>query len=419
MLFISFQPSWFEVFAALGKFGTIVGFREHEDSSSVLFTLKNTDKTAELTTIGEIRCGRFNIPIQGPWYDGDHPENIRSISENLAPTDDVSSTTFEDLNDDCLWEIFRRLVIDDLCSIARTSIRFNALAGEMFRFQYGKHKFVFDSSTWPFHRYVVLLRVFGEYIKSINIDNVLFGTAAYDEIALGLIAYHCRNIEHLKCDSLLPICSAIKRYERLQAKHSTGGVSPFSMLKTLKWENCHTLNNVYRSRVCDYGDYSCFGRLRSLKTFACGYDDILVHSILKAMCDGRVQLERLKIRTTMFPGFIGSMSSIKFLKFRHWGIEVTNRPQLISVISANLEEIEHFARNPPTQLQTAKFHIRDFRSFTNQMENNRHLIAAIDKIVKKRAIELHVELRYSTREPRSISDAVLNQCRDWLSIRIH
>lgn len=368
------------MFTTIGRFGTIVDCREH--ATGIQFTLRNTDKTHELKSTNKLNCGGVDISFKELPDIIAHPDSMLRIPDDVPaerrPASDVAPPSILDyLNDDCLSEIFdkRALDVDDLCSVARASDRCNVAAQRAIRSRYRKQLSL--QCTWPFGRYAALLRLSGEQITSIDIGFTGGLTNAYADIALGLIAYHCRNVEHLKCASLMPISLAIARFERRRA-NGIDEPQPFGTLKSLKsidyygptirvipymrlpnltdlnmgmqyvggaetaqffashqhikrlTLNFSRLSAHVKEILCSLSDleelhmsgelnisnsdYSCFGQLKRLKVLTCS--EMIqknVYLILKEIRDGRVQLERLTIAGQTLPVIAGSIGSLKYI----------------------------------------------------------------------------------------------------------
>lgn len=119
----------------------------------------------------------------------------------IAPGHTARVNILEALNEDCLVMIFEQNVFEtfNLCVLARTCARFNVAAKRAFRARYKTHHFNLNATAWPLQECELLLRHFGELIESIEVESIGIKAGAYEDIVLGMVAYHWRNVERLRC----------------------------------------------------------------------------------------------------------------------------------------------------------------------------------------------------------------------------
>lgn len=184
-----------------------------------------------------VKCRSSDIPVQwaqlhaGRWATNYNAATVLPTPpppERLEEAYDTSSSYLLDaLNDDCLREIFECNVLEptDLFEIVRTCNRLNGLVKSAFKIRFGTHCFAFDTNRWPYYRCEMLLRHFGPLITSIRVHE----SKVYEKIVLGMIGYHCRNLQRLECRRLEPISHSIAWYEWRQ-RNELDGPAPFGQL---------------------------------------------------------------------------------------------------------------------------------------------------------------------------------------------
>lgn len=86
--------------------------------------------------------------------------------------EDNENTEFTDLNDDCLYIIFKHLDGDDLLNLPRVSEQFFALAIDIFRLKYSHLQTVINDGFRLPNNSTELLNVAGMQIDSDAIDRV-------------------------------------------------------------------------------------------------------------------------------------------------------------------------------------------------------------------------------------------------------
>lgn len=74
------------------------------------------------------------------------PEQPSTCAANKSQNDAVNATSFTDLNDDCLFEIFKYLSLDDLTQILPTCKQFNKIAQLVFLQKFRQHRIEVNSS---------------------------------------------------------------------------------------------------------------------------------------------------------------------------------------------------------------------------------------------------------------------------------
>lgn len=239
------QVSLYEVYTALRLYGAIIGLA---DEHSFTFELVDTQRTHHLKAMHTFRCAGYDIPVY--WrrpYDAaatiDRPlapppqptEQRPKVPQRQSPMHILNA-----LNDDCLLESFKYVTaIKDFCAIAQTCVRFNDVIRRSFRSRCHKYTLVFRSAEMPLRVCEQFLRNFGEFIGAVRVlDTTL--VSAYEDIVIGLIAYHCRAIQRLSCRRLQPISLAIRRYFTFHNRSDVPmadvlAAAPFGQLRVLDY----------------------------------------------------------------------------------------------------------------------------------------------------------------------------------------
>lgn len=490
---------WYEVYIALRQYGPVLSIAGKCCSR---FVLARTKRTEQLTTMRAFRCGDNIVPIR--WNRDSAADStadhLLALMEHASAAVVAPEASHEALNDDCFREILSKRVLEvsDFCAIAQTGSRFRGLARDVFRRRFGRPSFEIDSLNWSLPRCEALFRHFGDLIDALEITNYP-SVAAFEDIVLAMVAYHCRPIERLKCSRLAPISEALARHRRHMQSLSGHdyGPAPFGRLHELDYEGSehipplslpglrsfqfaqpwlvdrrateaffsahphiddltlslplmrfpvdailrhlphlrrlHMIECRWPSDGCAAAaddcdrSYACFGRLKWLKEFSCLDTDS--PTILRAMCDGHVRLERLQLSSYAFPDFIKRMDSLKWLDFTAWStaalVDVANYVQT----DAHLEEIcvrsrgltfdmiRDIVRFAPAHLTAATFHIRLNGLAANFIADNQSQIDALDGAVRTRPIRLRVELKVLWMKKALMADVeAINRSSTWLHI---
>lgn len=197
----------------------------------------------ELSVEAKIQVENVNINVRMPKHSIDYiPLNktkaIKVCETLLQPPDVESSRNILNvLNDDCLNEIFKKLHLLDLCSIAEVCLRFNKVACQNFASKYRKefqfrnliNEDVKFSPRNKFLNYPTLtqmddcLRIFGSSITSISVVFSDWYPHSTSNIVLGMINEYCKNLNEIKIhpniveietfDEVIPLFSRLKKLD--------------------------------------------------------------------------------------------------------------------------------------------------------------------------------------------------------------
>lgn len=180
----------------------------------------------------------------------------------MMQNDSIESDHFSSLNDDCIYEIIKRLPLDDLCAISETCVRFNDLASDQFLRQYpglltSSELNIFEENGEikfePLENYE---RCFSQFVETVTIKNI--DTNKHPNLAQ-FIRLKCRNIKKLTFIRCL--------------YHKTFGKEIQSALESVEtvYFNCNYAGIAYENRVVN----------RSARDVQHDNKSICLHSILK------------------------------------------------------------------------------------------------------------------------------------------
>lgn len=152
-------------------------------------------------------------------------QNDERISDEEPPEQDSSSNILNSLNDYCLQEIFERLPIEDLCSVADTCKQFRKNAKRIATTRFDNYTPQADD----LYRFESLLRNFGTNIKSLSIcndDNPLRGNSFFLVLAKYCSSANCQletlsiSDIHIQMDSFDILQPIFVRLQGLQLSHT-------------------------------------------------------------------------------------------------------------------------------------------------------------------------------------------------------
>lgn len=156
-------------------------------------------ETEGSVTVNDIEYSFFHFNDQAPNLVPNQPNPVgaRVSASLLAPVMlGNHNNMYNALNDDSLLEVFSQLSLRDICAVAGTCLRFNAVAMQYFRTKYARHRNYLDHlDSTSLTSIEQFLRTFGHKIIAFEIDPVRWRRNII--IILGLIADHCKNIKHL------------------------------------------------------------------------------------------------------------------------------------------------------------------------------------------------------------------------------
>lgn len=196
-------------------------------------------------------------------------------------------------------------------------------------------------------------------------------------------------------------------------------------LSELQLEYCN-----WHNRGDDDANFRCFGRLQRLTALTC--TSLIGYPIIRAMCAARIQLQRLTLRTNSLPECFWDLHSLEYLDIGCWQADAL--PGLLAFVQANRSLTELRITSPnitfdyvrsmlaivPGQLKAVKFCVNWDELRSNFITYNRDLIDGIDRVVKRRAIDVHVAINVWWEQQKSAADAaLLDRCSDWLHTTSH
>lgn len=214
------------------------------------------------------------------------------------------------LNDDCIFEIFDWLSVDDLCSISRVSKRMQNLAENYFeRKHFSKYLYIYcDPETLavcvePRTNYIARFRGF---VKRVYVDgsNAKWDEAGYDrlmsyvkfncssnmtEIHFRNVIFHENHIDWMK--------GKLQKVETIEFKLCRCR-STYDILNSLL-SSCGQLKHLILNETSTWIRESM--KSTNIQEVFCGYSDIHVWNSIFEKCEIIPQLEQLTLSITHFP----------------------------------------------------------------------------------------------------------------------
>lgn len=139
------------------------------------------------------------VTVADPWLQPDFEWVINRYWEEQ----DSPSHILNALDDDCLREIFERLILLDLCNVVNVCTRFSRLAKDALPFKYKhcdlKKEFGFDGK-FPAVNVEVALNNFGSSIQSLHVNS---GHFLIHREPLSVIDQHCAQLIQLNLRNIL------------------------------------------------------------------------------------------------------------------------------------------------------------------------------------------------------------------------
>lgn len=245
----------------------------------------------------------------------------------LQPPDEESSKNILwALNDDCLYEIFKRIHASNYYLIAHVCVRFNRVLNEMLTRNYQNNMFdISDMQLFLLLQADNYLRYFGSSIHQAEINGKKFKSSNYLKIfmILTMISEHCVNLRYFRItnfpmeewsvDSLIPLFT---RIEKLSITKTERGHSVF-----LPSINCPKLMEF------EYND---------IEFFRCPRSDGLDIPALKTFLFHNTQLERFLYHGNLYNG---SENTIHHLAMNIELLDRFNSLKIFSIIIDN--SLEH------------------------------------------------------------------------------
>lgn len=164
--------------------------------------------------------------------------------------------SIEDLNDDCLWVIFKFLNIETLCDLADVCKRFQEIASFIFHRYHANIKF--SSVNYQTSLFRRILCKFGHLIKAIEANQ-------YIEIDIDAITKYCNaNLQHLQLSNVTIDCNSMgSLFGYLKCLYLSD--CQFNGNVEKLFGNCLLLEKVYFStdkKMCDFFMVQKFPKLK-------------------------------------------------------------------------------------------------------------------------------------------------------------
>lgn len=371
--FVSFQPSSYSIHSVFKQFGeikniwyfekqlkfqTIIEFKTHEGANAAY--LKRHIQIESHTIIVQ----RYNTFLK-KCYSNEVNGKIDDIL--LQPPGERSPMNILNiLNDDCLYEIFKKIPSSNYGSIANVCVRFNRILSEMVSRKYKNSTFNISSIVY-FELFTLsqaedYLRNFGSLIYGAQIDGWMYKPPFIirTDLICKMISDHCENLRCFKitdfvmlncmANELIPLLMRIEQLIIFKTSCSLGPILNFlpaincPKLKAFEW-NVRTFgplddipfvhkfisyNTQLESLVYGYQtkshclvnvDFSKFKHLKMLRLFnyesevyeKSGFFEI-THS-MKALSSTNAPIEYLKLYDTLIDdNAIEYISKIKTIK---------------------------------------------------------------------------------------------------------
>lgn len=145
------------------------------------------------------RIANCNVKVKAAdlWHQSDFMSQLTHTSFNSPPDHDSPFHILNALDDDCLHEIFKHLILPDLSCVADVCTRFAAVAAQVFVSKYKNQTITFHSElSGRFSNAKSMLRNFGPLIQSLSICYTIEVIEHYG-ISLRMINQHCSGIKEL------------------------------------------------------------------------------------------------------------------------------------------------------------------------------------------------------------------------------
>lgn len=175
---------------------------------------------------------------------------------------------------------------------------------------------------------------------------------------------------------------------------------------------------------------SCFRRLRRLTEFNC--DELVSCPIVRAMCEGRVPLERLTLWRINFPACLWELRTLRYFSFTCCSADAL--PVFVPYVKVNrrLEEIRidlpnntfkfvwNMLHHVPAQVSSIDFHVNLDELRSRFITYNLEAIVDIDRWVKASTVRVSVFIHiWWTKARRPADTALLERCQDCLYATSH
>lgn len=238
----------------------------------------------------------------------------------LSPDHDSPFHILNALNDDCLHEIFKRLLLPDLTNCSDVCIRFNRLATQIFVSKYKNETVSFHSEfSGRFADAQAMFRNFGPLIQSLSICFTIEVIGHYGT-SLRMINQHCSALKELNVSNF----RFHGDWKRL--------CPMFAKLITIKLENCGLTSN-------HKGLFTACANLKILQLNDCYWIDRCIGQRFPNISQAHFQSNWITAST--FVNFITQNPTIRKLTFVGNRMTSTDIVRLISEHLINLQEFEY------------------------------------------------------------------------------
>lgn len=226
---------------------------------------------AELIAKGQIIIEHIKMNVKkGKEYTEDVFDFTKKLYDTLLqpPDEESPKNIYNALNDDCLREVFKKLHLLDLSSVADVCVRFNGIAKEIFRSKSKDEMFNLKNlnrrvdmrvrSVKPTLPQIDdFLRNFGSSITSIK------EYSKYSDIIMPLVNKYCVKLEEIKMyghtndQTLIELISLFARLKKLKVFCGSSNVGSIFRSKNIFCFISQYFSNIEELRFCTTEDFYC------------------------------------------------------------------------------------------------------------------------------------------------------------------
>lgn len=160
--------------------------------------------------------------------------------------------TLDQLNDDCLLEIFSKLDLYDLCVMHTAAERFQPIAEKLFRKKHTSIDWMrepFEGEEFTLHKLRMVLRSCGPFIEKLRVSAAIFNSKQQIR-CMDLILRLCTNVKSVDFDSYI----SEKRLKYRYPKEFFGRLEELTMNETeLLWEYAELISECKHLRYLKVG----------------------------------------------------------------------------------------------------------------------------------------------------------------------